>query len=94
MKPRRPDTFPPSIHGPDRARAALRLLDRSERLVHDMHAAHRRELEGSAESGHFPGGLDQLGVEADITSVTEALEELINSCHRVLGEESESIDEP
>ena len=93
MKPRRPDTSPPSIHGPARARAALRLLDRSGRLVDDMHAAHRRQLEDSAEAGHFPGGLDQLGVEADITSVTEALEELISSCHRVLGEESESIDE-
>lgn len=87
MKPPRPDPSPDSIHGPSWARTALELLDRSGYLVQDMHAAHRRELESST------GGIDQLGVEADITSVTEALEELISSCHRGLDQHPEVIDE-
>ena len=87
MKPPRPDPSPDSIHDPSWARVALRLLDRSGYLVRDMDAAHRRELESST------GGIDQLGVEADITSVTDALEELINSCHRAIDKYPEVIDE-
>ncbi len=93
MKPHRPDTSTDPVLDSSRTRAALWLLDRSGRLIDDMHAAHRRELEVPSEPGSSPGGLDQLGIEADITSVTEALEGLIDSCHRVLGKDSEAIDE-